>query len=115
MAGKYQLTIIGEAARPAPSVMVEGRALQDGERVHVDLRTAVDLIEGGLAVPRGKIEIEAVLKPKRSAGVVVDGRTCFAGDTVEAGWAVAHALVARGRARLAEGVRLPHTDPEARR
>lgn len=115
MAEKYQLTIMGEASRPAPGVMVEGHALQDGERAHVDLRTAVALIERGLAVPRGKVEIEAVLKPQRGAAVMVDDRACFAGDRVEAGWAVAHALVARGRASLAEGARLPRTDPEARR
>ena len=69
----------------------------------------------GLAVPRGKIEIEAVLKPKRGQAVMVDGRACFDGDSVVAGWAAAHDLVARGRARLAEGVRLPRFNPDARK
>lgn len=115
MATRYQLTIIGEAAQVAPSIIVDGRALQDGQRVEVDLATAVALVERGLAVPRGKIEIEAVLKPKRGQAVMVDGKACFDGDTVEAGWAVAHNLVARGRARLAEGVRLPRFNPDARK
>lgn len=115
MAEKYHLTIIGEPATAGPSIIVDGRALQDGQRVEVDLATAVALVERGLAVPRGKIEIEAVLKSKRGQAVMVDDRACFDGDTVEADWAVAHDLVARGRARLADGVRLPRSNPEAKR
>lgn len=115
MATRYQLTIIGEAIQVAPSIIVDGRALQDGHRVEVDLATAVALVERGLAVPCRKIEIEAVLKPKRGQAVMVDSKACFDGDTVEARWAVAHDLVARGRARLAEDVRLPRSDPDARK
>lgn len=114
MAATYELTIIGDPPS-APSILVEGRPLRDGERVAVDLPTAVALIERGLAVARGKIEIEAILKPRRCAGVIIDGQAYFPGDTVAAAWSVAHNLVARGRARLAEGVRLPVNNPEARK
>lgn len=115
MAASYQLTIIGEPAAAGPTILVEGRPLQDGQRVEVDLPMAVALIERGLAVQRGKIEIEVFLKPRRGQAVMVDGRARFDGDIVEADWRTAHDLVARGRARLAEGVRLPLSNPDARK
>ncbi|MTH36618.1 hypothetical protein GL279_18735 [Paracoccus limosus] len=108
----FDVIITGEPARPAPEIRVDGRPVQDGERVTMDLAQAVDLLERGLAVRPGKVEVTVAVKPGRAGGVMLDGGYAAPGTRVGVDWATAQNLVWRGRAELAPGVTLPSQDPD---
>lgn len=113
MGTTYEVTIIGKPQPATPVIHVDGKPLGDGERAVVPLPMAVNLIERGYAVPRGNVEIEAVLKPKGRPAIMIEGRACYDGDRVSVSWELASLLIARGHARLPEGVRFPVNDPDA--
>lgn len=52
------------------------------------------------------------LRPRRRAGVMIDGRARFGGERVSVGWATARSLIAAGRAKAAPGVVIPLLEPD---
>lgn len=108
----YDIVVIGGPAAPAPEIRVDGRTVQDGERVAMDLAQAVSLLEIGQAVLPGKVEVTVVAKPGRPSAVILDGGPAAPGTRVGVDWATAKNLIWRGRAQLAPGVTLPSQDPD---
>ncbi len=115
MTTKYEIQIIRYVPPPAPDLVIAGQPLPPGERAVVDIATAIRLVDAGLALfPKdARVQIEA--RPQRSdrgSGIMLDGQFRYNGDIVQASWSEARMMIARGKARLMDGVVLPRENPD---